>query len=465
MTLASTGRSVEWWRHTTLVPHARVFQGASSPGNSATTGNPAPFWALMVFTFVLLIAPQSFVPALAPLHIAFVTAALSGMIYVLDRFIRRKPIIEFTPEMRVVACLAAWAIVTIPLSIWPGGSVSMLLDIYVKALVIFWLLSRVVDTPARLRFVAWLLSLIAVPLALSGVRSYFSGGFAHQEISHGLDRIAGYEASLTGNPNDLALMLNLILPLTIALLFAARKPMTRVLLLAIIGSDVAAIIATFSRGGFLTLGVIVAAYTWLLIRRHQHKLVLLIIAAAMTSVPFLPSSYINRLSTITDIQADRTGSAQQRWSGSVAAVEYIVSHPLTGAGIGMNILALNKIRGAAWVEVHDIYLVYAMELGIPGLIMFLLLLRGAFRNAHRAKALSAKDLESADFHYLAEGIGVSLLAFALAAFFYPDAYQFYFYYFAGLAAAAKHIATITDGKTDAESRIPITTGEPMPCQS
>ncbi|MGH8370234.1 MAG: O-antigen ligase family protein, partial [Gammaproteobacteria bacterium] len=165
------------------------------------------------------------------------------------------------------------------------------------------------------------------------------------------------------------------------------------------------------------------------------------------------------------IQADRTGSAQQRWSSSVAAVEYIVSHPLTGAGIGMNILALNRIRGAAWVEVHDVYLVYAMELGIPGLIMFLLLLRGAFKNAHRAKVLSANDPESADFHYLAEGIGVSLLAFAVAAFFYPDAYQFYFYYFAGLAAAAKHIATIPDGKIDAGPGISFTTGEPEPCRS
>jgi hypothetical protein len=45
-----------------------------------------------------------------------------------------------------------------------------------------------------------------------------------------------------------------------------------------------------------------------------------------------------------------------------------------------------------------------------------------------------------ELHCLAQGLGVSLLGFIVAAFFYPDAYQFYFYYIAGLAVAAAYIA-------------------------
>jgi hypothetical protein len=37
--------------------------------------------------------------------------------------------------------------------------------------------------------------------------------------------------------------------------------------------------------------------------------------------------------------------------------------------------------------------------------------------------------------YLSEAIRVSLLAFAVAAMFYPVAYEFFFYYIAGLAIA------------------------------
>ena len=38
---------------------------------------------------------------------------------------------------------------------------------------------------------------------------------------------------------------------------------------------------------------------------------------------------------------------------------------------------------------------------------------------------------------MAEGIKVSLTVFAIAAVFHPVAYQFYFYYMAGLALAAR----------------------------
>ena len=42
-----------------------------------------------------------------------------------------------------------------------------------------------------------------------------------------------------------------------------------------------------------------------------------------------------------------------------------------------------------------------------------------------------------DLFLLAEGIQVSLFAFAIAALFHPVAYHFYFYYIAGLALAAR----------------------------
>lgn len=53
----------------------------------------------------------------------------------------------------------------------------MLTGLYLKALIIFWLLSNIVDTLPKLRFIAVALSLMAVPLALSAVGSFVSGGF------------------------------------------------------------------------------------------------------------------------------------------------------------------------------------------------------------------------------------------------------------------------------------------------
>ena len=400
-----------------------------------------PFWALMAFTSVLLLSPQAFVPVLAPLHLAFLSAVLAGGAYVAGRLLRRQPVLRFTPDMLLAAGLAGWSLVTVPFSYWSGGSLAFFFEIYFKALVVFWLLANVVDSVSRLKTVAWILSLIAVPLSLAAVKSFFSGGFQSEVLSHGLDRIHGYGVSLAGNPNDLALMLNMILPLTIALLLLTRRPVLRWLLGTVICLDCVAIMATFSRGGFLTMGVIGAAYLRILFRRRQRALALAAAAATLLCVPLLPSAYLDRLDTITNIQADETGSAQARLNDSLVATEFVMGHPLVGAGIGMNILALNEVRGTTWTEVHNVYLEYASDLGLPGLIMFLLLLRTVVKGVGEVRRSSAADPDAMEFHHLAEGLGVSLLGFMVAAFFYPDAYQFYFYYIAGLAVAARSIAS------------------------
>ncbi|HEY1771789.1 MAG TPA: O-antigen ligase family protein [Gammaproteobacteria bacterium] len=429
-----TDQTWGWWRHRPIA--------AAGPGISArqvpqlSQAGSTPFWALMAFTCLLLLSPQSFVPAVGALHLPLLMALLSAGSYILGRWRRREKALEIGGEARFAAWLAGWALLTIPISLWPGGSVAFFFGIYFKALVVFWLLSRVVDTTDRLRTVCWILSLIAAPLAVSGVRSFFSGAFKHEELSHGLARISGYDASLTGNPNDLALMLNLILPLSIALFLMARSMGARCLLAALIGLDVVAIIATFSRAGFLSLGIIGVTYLVIMFRRGRRNLALLIIACGMAGTALLPSAYINRLSTITNIQADKTNSAQTRFRDYLTAMKYVTQHPLMGAGVGMNILALNDERGATWTLVHNVYLEYSVDLGLPGLVLFLLLLRAIVRGLRKSLRRAAEIPSLAELHFLLEGLGVSLLGFMLSAFFYPDAYQFYFYYIAGLSIAA-----------------------------
>ena len=74
-------------------------------------------------------------------------------------------------EMTLAVLLLAWAVVTLPLSYWPGGSASLLMDMYLKTVAIFWLIANAVDTLPRLQRMAWALTLMAVPLSLTGIRN------------------------------------------------------------------------------------------------------------------------------------------------------------------------------------------------------------------------------------------------------------------------------------------------------
>jgi O-antigen ligase len=133
------------------------------------------------------------------------------------------------------------------------------------------------------------------------------------------------------------------------------------------------------------------------------------------------------------VKAD--GSARERWETTPKALELIVMNPLVGVGIGQSIIALNDIGGVRWRHIHNLYLEIAVDLGIPALLVYLLLFRRALRSVTEAKR--AWSATGVDLYYLAQGLEISLIGFAVAAIFYPIAYHFFVYYLLGLAVAVK----------------------------
>jgi probable O-glycosylation ligase (exosortase A-associated) len=418
---ASVG--TEWWRPSSAVRADRAGLAAGPPSDSAV-----PFAALLVVTFVLLLSPQTFLPVLGRLRIALLAGGVAIAAYCWDRFRRQQPFAPMTRELWTAAALLCWAVVTLPLSEWPGGSLQILVDLFLKALIVFWLFRVTLTSLKRLRVVAWSLSLMAVPLAFTFVRTFAADPTASRVFGQ-------YGAGLTWNPNDLALTLNLILPLTVALFLVSRRQVARGLLAGLIALEVCAIVVSFSRGGFLTLATVLILYLRTLHKRGQWKWVIAALVVAVAAVPLLPAGYLARLGTITNIEADQTGSAQARVGDTRAALAFVASHPLVGAGMGMNILALNDLRGARWLRVHNAYLEYAMDLGWPGLGLFLVLLTGCIRTAARLRDRCAGVPELRDLFTLADAIRISLVGFAVAALFHPVAYTFYFFLVAGPAVA------------------------------
>jgi probable O-glycosylation ligase (exosortase A-associated) len=416
----------EWWR-----PEFDAGRHAVTTEPEAAA-SAVPFWSLMAFSFILLIAPQQLVPALAPFRIALVAGVVAVAACLVDRFVRREPLTVLTRELWLAGGLLAWAILTVPLSYRPEESVATL-AFYIRSLAIFWLLANTVTTPKRLHQLAWALSLMSVPLALTAVGNFLSG--RHGDVG----RIVGYDAALTGNPNDLALMLNLLIPFSVALVLTAERPAIRGFLLAALAAVVTGVIVTFSRGGFLTVVTVFAAYAWKLRRRPERTWAWVALILALACLPLLPAGYLDRLATITRIEADRTGSAQMRRDDTLAAVSVVLANPIIGTGIGTNVLALNQERGALGIAVHNVYLEYAVELGIPGLVLFVLLLVECLKSAGRMRRRTAGVPGQQQLFCLAEAIQVSLVAFAVAAVFHPVAYHLFFYYVAGLAVAVKVI--------------------------
>ena len=391
----------------------------------------------MAFTAILLLSPQAWFPVLKQVRIAFLAAGLAMAAHAVERTARRRAITPVSPEIAIAITLVAWAVLTLPLSMWPGGSVRLLTDHYLKAVAFFWLLGTIVTTTERLKVVAWTLTLCSIPLAATGVANYLAGDFLNTGV-RGLYRITGYSGSLTANPNDLALMLNLIIPLTGALAFVSHGA-KRLFAIATILLSITAVVLTFSRAGFLTLAAIFVVFLAVLVRRRAPGPAFALLILALCVPPLLPDGYVNRLSTISNIEADTTGSAQGRWRDTKVAASIVANNPIVGAGIGQDVLVMNEERGIdTWRRVHNAYLQYGVDLGVPGLLLFAWLHLTCYRTARAVEARAAGNPRLRTLWPLAAGVQMSLVAFGVAAMFHPIAYQFYFFSIGGLAVALRN---------------------------
>jgi putative inorganic carbon (hco3(-)) transporter len=420
--------SQDWWRP----------ERAAAPASELVPDTDLAFKALVAFTAILLLAPQEWFPVLKSLRIALLAATVSFVAYMFDSAVWRRPVSTFSPEMAICLALVTWSILTIPLSYWPGGSVTELTDRFLKAVAFFWLIGTLVITRKRLMVFTWTLVLCSIPLAATGVANFLSGEFVTSRRAE-VQRIAGYAGSgIASNPNDLALMLNLLIPITGALLIMTKKVTLKAMAALTLLLAVTTVVISFSRAGFIALITIVVLSLIALIRRRLPGPAIAIVVAALAIPPVLPPGYLDRLNTITDIAKDRTGSAQGRWEDFGAAVDVVIMNPVTGVGLGQDILALNEQRGETWRSVHNVYLQYAVDLGLPGAALFIWLLIATFRGAARVRARAASEPLLRDLVVLAGGVQIALVAFAVESFFHPVAYQFYFFCIGGLAVALQN---------------------------
>lgn len=424
----------DWWRVAPPVTPA-MRRSADERGNSVA------FTALVAFTVILLVSPQAWFPAIKSFRVALVAAAVAIAAHLVGRAFGRTPAMPLRREMVIALLLLGWAGLTVPLSLWPGGSMAQLTDHFLKAVIFFWLIGTLISTEWQLKRFAWVLSLCSIPLALTAIHNYRSGVFVTLAGSS-VQRIAGYTggSGLAGNPNDLALMMNLLMPITGALFVIGRRPWQRAITGTALVLSIAAVIVTFSRAGFITLAVVAAMALLAMLRRGAAATALGLVFLAGIALAVMPRDYVARISTITNIEADTTGSAQGRWADFVLAVDYVRQHPLTGAGLGQDLLALNAARGhETWRSVHNAYLQAAVDLGLPGLMLLVALLTTSFLNARFVRRRAARTPGLGDVETLAQGLSISLVAFSVEAFFHPIAYQFYFFCLAGLAVALVNV--------------------------
>jgi putative inorganic carbon (hco3(-)) transporter len=326
---------------------------------------------MLAFTALLFFRPQDHLQVLASLHLAELTA-ITGLAAMAVRRLRSgQSIVKVNPEVVGVFMLGAVIVLTMPFSIWPGGSLQMFSDIYVKIILIFALMMSTITTPRRLRQMLWIMIVASGYIAARGVFDYVRGENLVEDA-----RLRGAIGGMFENPNDLALNLVTFLAPTLFVIIEERKTSRRLVAGVLAALMLAATVFTKSRSGFLGLvamGAVVVYYT----AKVKPGIVFAVLLGSLLLLPAVPQSFWTRMDSIMNAETDETGSRAARLRLFDQGVEVFAENPVTGIGAGQfkNYNAPGVVE--RWRVTHNVWLQVAAELGIFGLIAFLfLVIRG-----------------------------------------------------------------------------------------
>ena len=414
------------------------------------------FWGVFAFTALLFFRPQDTVPAIEPLHLPEIVAIAALIAMVGHRISRNLPIVRLSPEIIGVGGLAVVMLGTAPFSVWPGGAIGTFTDIYFKVVLVFILMVNSVRSVRALRWFTWLILAAMGYVAGRGTFDYITGN----NLIRG-ERLHGSISGLMGNPNDLAMNMVTFLPLAAMIAIARGRPRTRAIAGLIAVLMAATIVFTKSRAGLVGLGAAMAIMIYEG-RKLQPRLGAMALVGLLAASPFMPGWFWTRVSSIVNAEEDETGSRQARKDLMWEGWRTFLAYPLTGVGAGQFVNYNPDGRLEPWRETHNVLLQIAAELGLFGLIAFLVLVAqaiaalqwtrrmfGAARSRPRPPTASPSAIPVAEAFRPEErdwmrmhtcAMTASLVGWLVCAQFASVGYYWTFYYLFALIVAGRELA-------------------------
>lgn len=375
----------------------------------------ATYLGVVLFCAVYFFRPEDFWLALASVPLAKIVGIFTGVALLFAVLIEKA---ELPKEGKILLGLLAYLSICIPFSYWPGGSVEVVLQVFAKTIVIAIAAMVSITSGKQLRRLMMLQVLAMVVMSAIAVG---------QPKMH--DRMYGV-GNLFSDPNDFALNLCLVLAFAMALAVTAKRVVGKMFWIGSIGLILIAIVMTGSRGGFLAL----LATMFGLWRRFRVGrtasiaiMVFVLLFGVGAAVVAGGSGYFERIASITNMNADITGSSEARYELLTLSLITTVKHPLFGIGPGQ----FENFSGA-WHLTHNTYTELSSEAGLPSLALFIYLLIASFR---RFRVRSGdKYLDG-----LSAGLYGALFGYMVGALFLSTAYLFVQYLLIAYVSAVSRI--------------------------
>jgi O-antigen ligase len=334
-----------------------------------------------------------------------------------------KRALQMTP-VRCVLLIAALAVLSVPGSVYPRNSFMFLTGPFFRFLILFVLVAA--GFGDRRIFKTCIIALVVgVTLAAGRALLGWNGGWD----------VGRFAIGGTYDPNASASLFVLTIPF--ALYLASRGGIWQLigfgssLLLA------AAVLKTGSRGGMLGLALITP---WLLYLAPRQRRVLYIVGVAIGAtfiVVTMSDAQRARFATIFAPSEDYNMTFREgRIEVWKRGLRYMATHPFLGVGVdGFQVAEgtlagkVNEGYGIGYTAAHNSFVQIGAELGVGGLITFLVMWATAAMGAWRVRAWTLRRASELPRHVADQEIGLAnasigaLIGTATTGFFLSLAYD------------------------------------------
>ena len=305
---------------------------------------------------------------------------------------------------------------------------------YVKIIGVALFTTGIVTNREHLRLLVYV---IALSFAFYGVKN----GLAFILSGGSLVIITGPGGMLADN-NDFALALVMGIPLVLHLGLAEKRTLLRRSMLACVPLMVLAIVATHSRGAFVSLAAMTLVLAWR--SRNRVASFSMIGLVVLLGVIAAPSAYMERISSITQYEED--GSAKGRLAAWAVAGNMIVDKPLFGVGFDKfqrnyrdyddNVTTTDDGAAAPLGTrvAHNSYLQVWAECGTLAFAMYIALLVLSFLELRRVRRMAEMRYHTSWIISYAVMFEAALVAFTVGSMFLNRAHFDLYYHFVAIVA-------------------------------
>lgn len=374
-----------------------------------------PFVGILNYLVLIYIRPQDFIGIVQGMPLVFVMGAATFLFVIINTAFRRTHFVR-TPQNMIVAWLFVAVIISHLGNAYVGGAIASAKE-FLNLIFIYFLVVNLVTTETRVRIIMWLLCVLSLYLAVSGIYQGVTGvGLAGQTMIQG--RIRGI--GIFSDPNDLCLTFLMVMPFLLQRIIARKSLGEFAIATAMYGTFLTALYMTNSRGGMLAFAGATGA---MFVRRFGKKWGVALAAFGLMGLFALGPS------RMTDLSA-KGESAYGRVEAWAAGLNMFKSSPLFGVG-------MNRFTEYHNLVAHNSFVHCAAELGIFGLLPWCLMIFVTMRNCYYVGANAGQqDRGIAD---LCDAVFFGFLGFMAALVFLSRVFNPLLFLLVGLGAAAVQV--------------------------